>query len=56
MSKEYQIQNEILRQTQNDTLVMPNQTLNLALKQVQGLSNSINDFGISFRLWISFDI
>jgi regulator of replication initiation timing len=27
--------------------VIPNQVLNLALKQVQGLSNSIYDFGIS---------
>ena len=28
--------------------VIPNHVLNLALKQVQGLSNSIYDFSISF--------
>jgi len=39
------------------SLVIPNQVLNLALKEVQGLSNSIYDFGISvlvFRSNISF--
>lgn len=55
MSK-LKFQNEILKQVQNDTLVMPDQDLNLALNQVQGLSNLIFDFGISFGLWISFDI
>jgi len=44
---------EMLKQVQHDNwvwlspFVIPNQVLNLALKQVQGLSNSIYDFGIS---------
>ena len=35
--------------------VIPNQVLNLALKQVQGLSNSIYRFpylGFGFRIWV----
>jgi hypothetical protein len=43
----------MLKRVQHDNrvwvsfFVIPNQVLNLALKQVQGLSNSIYDFGIS---------
>jgi len=45
---------KMLKRVQHDNIVLalvfviPNQVLNLALKQVQGLSNSgSNDFGIS---------
>jgi hypothetical protein len=38
----------MLKRVQHDKkkYVIPNQVLNLALKQVQSLSNSIYDFGI----------
>jgi hypothetical protein len=52
--------NWILKRVQNDIRVMPNQVLNLALKQVQGLSNSGSsisasdlsfEFDLALELW-----
>jgi hypothetical protein len=49
------VQNEILKRVQNDNPVMPNQVLNHALKQVQGLTNSGSSISAS-HLSFGFDL